>query len=153
MQTFGTSERDVPADLALVAANLGTATGAARGDGDLNGDGAVNRVDAAIVVRNLGRSYDTPALAPAPATAAVDLAQSETTVISSIRPHRPLIAQRPAMTRHRRVAHDAPRQVQRVLIASDDLAPQQVSHARRQLRASRRSQRSARDAVFASLDG
>ena len=140
-------------DLALVGANLGTASGAARGDGDLNGDGAVNRLDAAIVVRNLGRFYDPPTPAPAPVTAAVDTAHSEATMTLSIRPGSLRRAFRPAMTRLHRVTRDVPTQVQRHLVASDDLEQQQVSRARRQLRASHRSQRSARDAVFTSLDG
>ncbi len=45
--------------------SLGTASGATRATGDFNGDGAVNRQDAAILARNFGRSL--PALSPAPA--------------------------------------------------------------------------------------
>jgi len=55
------------ADLAILQINLGTVGGAARGDGDLDGDGAVSRSDARRVAQNFGRSYPPPAPAPSPA--------------------------------------------------------------------------------------
>lgn len=57
-------------DLAAVQSHLGTASSATRAIGDLNGDGAVNRADAALVARGFGRIYPTPAPAPAAAPAA-----------------------------------------------------------------------------------
>ena len=45
------------ADLAILQINLGTVGGAGRGDGDLDGDGAVSRGDVSLVARNFGRSY------------------------------------------------------------------------------------------------
>ncbi|MEX2185715.1 MAG: lamin tail domain-containing protein [Pirellulales bacterium] len=50
------------ADVVLVQTHIGLNVGATRGDGDLNGDGAVDRHDAAIVARGFGRNY--PAAAP-----------------------------------------------------------------------------------------
>jgi hypothetical protein len=50
-------------DLVRVQSSLGTASGATRDQGDLNGDGAVNRADAALVARGFGRIY-APAAAP-----------------------------------------------------------------------------------------
>jgi hypothetical protein len=58
-------------DLALLQSHLGTLVGAERSDGDFNGDGAVTRADAAILLRNLGRGSTSPAPSPAAALAPV----------------------------------------------------------------------------------
>lgn len=50
-------------DLAIVQAHLGTLSGATRAMGDVNGDGAVNRADAALVAGSFGRSA-SPATSP-----------------------------------------------------------------------------------------
>jgi hypothetical protein len=51
-------------DLAILQSHFGTTAGAMRGDGDLNGDGAVNRLDAARLAINFGRSFAPPVPAP-----------------------------------------------------------------------------------------
>jgi hypothetical protein len=56
-------------DLATLLGHIGTAGGTTRVDGDLNRDGAVSRIDAAILARNFGRSYTAPAPSPAAVTA------------------------------------------------------------------------------------
>ncbi|NQU22556.1 MAG: hypothetical protein HQ567_14860 [Candidatus Nealsonbacteria bacterium] len=53
------------ADLAIMQAHLGQTTGARRADGDLTGEGTVNRADVVEMLRNLGRWYDPPVSAPA----------------------------------------------------------------------------------------
>jgi hypothetical protein len=58
-------------DAAIVQASLGIASGATRGQGDLNGDGAVNRADVAIVAREFGRSLSAAPSSAAPSSAAI----------------------------------------------------------------------------------
>ncbi|MEX0642520.1 MAG: dockerin type I domain-containing protein, partial [Pirellulales bacterium] len=57
-------------DLAILQSNLGTLSGATAFDGDLNGNGVVNRTDMALFSQLFGRSYvagaPSPALSPAP---------------------------------------------------------------------------------------
>jgi hypothetical protein len=67
-------------DLASLQAHLGTTSGATFLDGDANGDGAVNRSDAALLARNFGVA---PSVAPAPAASIVAERRAE---ISRSRP-------------------------------------------------------------------
>jgi hypothetical protein len=73
------------ADLVIVQMNLGTVGGAARGDGDLDGDGAVTRGDVALVARSFGRSFPPPLPAPAPSAPRAVLAAITTQNSSGIR--------------------------------------------------------------------
>ncbi|MEX0586214.1 MAG: chitobiase/beta-hexosaminidase C-terminal domain-containing protein, partial [Pirellulales bacterium] len=52
-------------DLAVMLAHFGTSSGARLSDGDLNGDGAVNRSDAAMLARNFGHQISAPSPSPA----------------------------------------------------------------------------------------
>jgi hypothetical protein len=52
------------ADLAIVQLHLGVVGAVTRGDGDLDGDGAVTRGDVSLVARNFGRSFGPPAPSP-----------------------------------------------------------------------------------------
>ena len=58
------------ADLAIIQANILTASGATRAIGDLDGDGAVDRDDVAALAANLGRAYPPPP-PPSPAAAVI----------------------------------------------------------------------------------
>jgi hypothetical protein len=62
-------------DLIVVQQNIGISAGATRAIGDLNGDGAVNRADVALLAMNFGRQY--PPSAPSPAAAAVASAERD----------------------------------------------------------------------------
>jgi hypothetical protein len=64
-------------DLAILQSYLGTVSGATRAQGDLDGDGAVSRADAARLARNFGRSL--PAASPA-APASIVAGVRETTL-------------------------------------------------------------------------
>jgi hypothetical protein len=53
-------------DLAIIQANLGLATSATRGQGDLDGDGAVSRRDVARLAQGYAQPYPAPSPASAP---------------------------------------------------------------------------------------
>ncbi|MEX2187019.1 MAG: lamin tail domain-containing protein, partial [Pirellulales bacterium] len=59
-------------DVAILQGHIGTASGATFAQGDANGDGAVDRADAAVLVRNFGRN-----VAPPPSSAAASAIVAE----------------------------------------------------------------------------
>jgi hypothetical protein len=61
-------------DLGILNSHLGLTSGAAPSQGDMNGDGAVNRADAAALARQFGKSALQPS--PAAPSAVVAAAQS-----------------------------------------------------------------------------
>jgi VCBS repeat-containing protein len=68
------NERVDLVDLAILQGHLGTASGGLRSEGDLTGDGAINRADVATLAHNFGRQYAAPVespVAPEPAASIV----------------------------------------------------------------------------------
>ncbi len=72
-------------DVAILQSHLGTASGATLAQGDANGDGAINRADVVVLVRNFGRNV-APAPASAAASAVVTRAVSRDAITASRRP-------------------------------------------------------------------
>lgn len=83
-------------DLGVLQSHFGIAAGATRADGDISGDGAVSRIDVALLAANYGRSYpSTNAVSGSPSAASqasAVFARSAPRVDSRIQPKTMLYA-------------------------------------------------------------